>query len=207
MKHVLRAGVLLFFAVAALGAQTSAGGGRLTKDGILRASAIVDSVFVDRRLPKGTIEGGDWASYMLARLGAGEIPDSLGIEVAVDTSHIEVRGRLQDLPLEARALLGPIASMVDSSTVVVATVVLSRTGPEIARFRLRGITVNGFQFPEFLLGSMMAKVGRQYPALTQSGRDLYVQVPADGTIALTRGGVSIAAPSKAGPARSSAPPP
>ncbi|MEO8448513.1 MAG: hypothetical protein ABI647_01910 [Gemmatimonadota bacterium] len=206
MKHVLRIVALLSLAIAGVGAQTAPGGGRLTKDGIARASAIVDSVFVDRRLLNGTIDGGDWASYLLARLGAGKIPDSLGIEVAVDSTHIEVRGRLQDLPLETRALLGPIASMVDSSTAVVATVLLTRTGPEIARFYLRSISVNGFPFPEFLLGSMMAKVGRQYPALTQSGRDLYVQVPADATIVLTRGGVYVAAPAKAGSARGSAPP-
>ena len=207
MTSFVRVGMaVLAFATVGLLAQTGPSGGRLTKDGIARASAIVDSVFVDRQLRSGTIEGGDWASYMLARLGAGQIPDSLGILVAVDSSHIEVRGRLQDLPPDARNLLGPIASMVDSSTVVVANVLLQRTGPEIARFWLRGITVNGFPFPEFLLGSMMAKVGRQYPALTQSGRDLYVQVPADGTIALTRDGIYVAAPSKTRSGPGSSPP-
>jgi hypothetical protein len=88
--------------------------GRLSKDGVVRATATVDSVFVARTLKAGKVEGGDWASYLLARLGAGPIPDTLAIEVAIDTTHIEVHGRLQDLPIVARRLLGPLASMVES---------------------------------------------------------------------------------------------
>lgn len=165
--------------------------GRLSMDGVLRASSQVDSVFVDRTKPAGAIDGGDWASYLLARLGAGKIPDGLGIEVVVDSSRIEVHGRLQDLPLEARALLGPVASMVDSTTMIAADVLVQRTGAEVVRFWLKGLRVNGFPFPEFLLGSMMASVGRQYPALTASGRDLYVQVPADGRLTLGEGAIQI----------------
>lgn len=164
---------------------------RLSNDGVLRAASQVDSVFLSRSKTEGRIDGGDWASYLLARLGTGRIPDSLGIEVAIDSAHIEVHGRLQDIPPEARALLGPVAQMVDSSTVIVADVVVQRTGREVVRFWLRGLRVNGFPFPEFLLGPMMASVGRQYPALTASGRDLYVQVPADGRLALGEGSVLI----------------
>lgn len=169
---------------SSVSSQDSASVRRLSNDGVARASALVDSVYLDRTKPAARIDGGDWASYMLARLGTGPIPDSLGIEVTVDTARIEVRGRLQDLPPEARALLGPLANVVDSTTVIEADVMLERTGPEVARFRLRGIVVNGFPFPEFLLGPMMTRVGKQYPALTASGRDLYVQIPRDGTIAL-----------------------
>ncbi|MEZ4455091.1 MAG: hypothetical protein R2882_00880 [Gemmatimonadales bacterium] len=165
--------------------------GRLSMDGVVRASAIVDSVFLDRTKPAGDVEGGDWASYLLARLGAGPIPDSVGIEVAVDTAEIEVRGRLQDLPEETRVLLGPVARMVDSNTVIVATVLMQRTGPQILRFWLRGLTVGGLPMPEFVLASMMASVGRQYPALTKSGRDLYVQVPADAVVSLGVGSVHL----------------
>ncbi len=165
--------------------------GRLSNDGVLRASAQVDSVFVDRTKRAAEIDGGDWASYLLARLGAGKIPDGLGIEVRVDTARIEVHGRLQDLPVETRALLGPIGSMVDSSTVIAADVLMGRTGPEVVRFWLKGIRVNGFPFPEFLLGSMMATIGKQYPALTASGRDLYVQVPADGRLSLGDGAIRL----------------
>ena len=173
-------------------AQQGGKDGRLSRDGVVRATATVDSVFVSRTAKSGRVEGGDWGSYLLARLGAGAIPDTLAIVIAVDTAHIEVHGRLQDLPLDARRLLGPLATMVDSSTVVAADVALQRTGREIVRFYLRGIKINGFPFPEFLLGPMMAQVGRQYPALTASGRDLYVQIPPDGTVRLGDGAVLIA---------------
>jgi hypothetical protein len=190
----------ILFAVLCLGgvvtigqAQTNPSPGRLSADGVGRATAQVDSVFVDRSKRDGRIDGGDWASYLLARLGAGRVPDSLGVVVAIDTSHIEVRGRIQDLPAETRRLLGSLSTMVDSTTVIAADVTLQRTGPEVIRFRLRGLKVNGFPFPDFLLGPMMASIGRQYPALTATGRDLYVQVPADGRVALGEGVVMIAA--------------
>lgn len=166
--------------------------GRLSNDGVARAASQVDSVFVGRTKADGRVEGGDWASYLLARLGTGRIPDSLGIQVGIDSTHIEVRGRLQDLPHEARALLGPLAHMVDSATVVIAEVVMERTGRQVERFWLRGLRVNGFLLPEFVLGSMMASVGRQYPALTASGRDLYVQIPTDGRLTLGDGALLIA---------------
>ncbi len=165
--------------------------GRLSNDGVLRATAQVESVFVDRTAPAAEVDGGDWASYLLARLGAGKIPEGLGIGIRVDTARIEVRGRLQDLPAETRALLGPIASMVDSSTVITADVLMGRTGPEVVRFWLRGLRLNGYPFPEFLLGSMMASIGRQYPALTKSGRDLYIQVPPDGQLRLGEGAIRL----------------
>ena len=147
------------------------------------------------------IDGGDWASYLLARLGAGPIPDSLGIAIGIDSTHIEVSGRLADLPPETKALLGPLAAQVDPNTVIVVEVSVQRTGPEVVRFWLRGLKVSGFPFPEFLLAPMMASVGRQYPALTKSGRDLYVQVPPDARFALRKGAVAIAVP---GPASDSA---
>ena len=121
--------------------------GRLTRDGVLRASAQVDSVFVDRKKPAGEIDTGDWASYLLARLGGGRIQDGLGIEVKADSSQIEVRGKLQDLPPETRALLGPLATMVDSSTVIAATITMQRTGREVVRFWLKATGSMAFRFP------------------------------------------------------------
>lgn len=173
-------------------AQTAPTPSRLSNAGVGRAASQVDSVFVDRTKPSALIDGGDWASYLLARLGAGPVPDSLGIVVDIDSTHIEVSGRLADLPPETRALLGPLAARFSPNTVIVADVVVQRTGPELVRFWLRGLNVNGIPFPEFFLAPMMASVGRQYPALTKSGRDLYVQVPADGQFALSDGVVAIA---------------
>jgi hypothetical protein len=184
------AACLMLWATTSLAAQQdslSPRPGRLSRDGVVRATATVDSVFIARTLPLGNVDGGDWASYLLARLGAGPIPDSLGILVSIDSTAIQVRGRLQDLPLETRALLGPLATTVDSTTVVIALVDLQRTGRQIIRFRLRGLRVNGYPFPEFLLAPMLVQVGRQYPALTASGRDLYVQIPADGVVSLAPG--------------------
>ncbi|MGE0554221.1 MAG: hypothetical protein AB7R55_12395 [Gemmatimonadales bacterium] len=184
--------ILLFTLVATAGAAAQDPPSRhLSLAGVGRASATVDSVFVDRTLPDGLVAPGDWASYLLARLGGAGIPESVGILVAVDSTHIEVSGRLRDLPPEARALLGPLAAMVDSNTVVVADVTLDRTGREIARFHLRSLVVNGFPFPEFLLATMMARVGSQYPELSKTGRDLYVQIPADGSIVLVNDAVRL----------------
>ncbi len=198
--------LLVGLVVLPLSAQDHAPG-TLSNAGVVRASAMVDSVFVDRQLPQGQISGGDWASYLLARLGTGPIPDTLGIEVAVDSSGIDVRGRLDDLPPEARQLLGPLANMVAPSTPIVANVVLQRTGPRVARFWLRRLEVNGIRFPELFLAQMMAQVGRQYPALTKSGRDLYVEVPADGVISLGDGAVLLSVPGKpAGGAAGELPP-
>ncbi len=168
--------------------------GRLSNEGVLRAASQVDSVFLDRKKPEALIDGGDWASYLLARLGAGPIPDSLGIAIGIDSTHIEVSGRLADLPPETRALLGPLVAQVDPSTVIIADVIQERTGPEVVRFWLRGLSINGFPFPEFLLAPMMASVGRKYPALTKTGRDLYVQVPPDGQFSVSKEGVTISAP-------------
>ena len=188
----------LVLALPATGAAAQANGrANLSAEGVVRAAAMVDSVFLDRSRLDGYVAPGDWASYMLARLGAGPIPDSLGIVVAIDTAHIEVRGRLQDLPPESRALLGPLANVVDSTTEIVADILYQRTGKEVARFWLRGLIVNGFPFPEFLLAPMMARVGRQYPELTRSGRDLYVQIPADAAITLVDSAVLLTASPRA----------
>lgn len=189
MKWVLLG---LLVATEAATAQAAPALGRLSNAGVSRAASQVDSVFVDRTKPSALIDGGDWASYLLARLGAGPVPDSLGIAIDIDSTHIEVSGRLADLPPETRTLLGPLAARFSPNTIIVADVIVQRTGRELVRFWLRGLNVNGLPFPEFFLASMMASVGRQYPALTKSGRDLYVQVPPDGQFALGDGGVVIA---------------
>jgi hypothetical protein len=56
------------------------------------------------------------------------------------------------------------------------------------------VRVNGVPIPEPLLYSAMLDVGRQYPALSRTGRDLFVQVPAEAVVALTERGVRLAAP-------------
>src|SRR5512147_1592600 len=70
--------------------------------GVFRASALVDSVFVDRQLPRATVDGGDFTAYLMARLGVRDLPAQLGFTVTVDTSFIRIGGRIGDLPGEAR---------------------------------------------------------------------------------------------------------
>lgn len=176
------------------------GAGRITPAGVARAQAVVDSVFLDRKAREGFIEGGDWASYLMVRLGVTPLPDSVGIQVITDSQAITFTGRIQDLPAEGREMMGPLLALLDSTTVVKADVVLLPSGKGLAHFQLSRVTVGGFPVPEIVLRSMLFNVGDRYPELTKSGRDLFVQIPPDGAVMLVRDGVRIAAPSL-GPAR------
>lgn len=176
------------------------GAGRITPAGVARAQAVVDSVFLDRKAREGFIEGGDWASYLMVRLGVTPLPDSVGIQVTTDSQAITFTGRIQDLPAEGREMMGPLLALLDSTTVVKADVVLLPSGKGLAHFQLSRVTVGGFPVPEIVLRSMLFNVGDRYPELTKSGRDLFVQIPPDGAVMLVRDGVRIAAPSL-GPAR------
>jgi len=184
---------LLVLAAAFLPAQN--GSGRITPAGVARAQAVVDSVFLDRKAREGFIEGGDWASYLMVRLGVTPLPDSVGIEVATDSQAITFSGRIQDLPPEGRAMMGPLLALMDSTTVLVAEVVLLPSGRGLAHFQLSRVTVGGFPVPEIVLRSMLFNIGDRYPELTKSGRDLFVQIPPDGAVVLVKDGVRIAAPS------------
>ncbi len=163
---------------------------QVSMDGIWRADGIVDSVFIARRLSEGTVGGADWVSYLAARLGAIPIPDSMGVLVAADTGHILIRSRIMDLPAETRSLFGPLLYFADSTTTLEAEIV-SRMGTGVVRFVLTTIKINGFAVPESVLSVFLARVGRQYPALTKSGRVLDVAVPPDGVVTLQRNGLRV----------------
>jgi hypothetical protein len=193
-------GLLLLLTAASLPAQN--GTGRITPAGVARAQAVVDSVFLDRKLREGFIEGGDWASYLMVRLGVTPLPDSIGIQVSTDSQAIAFTGRIQDLPPEGRDMMGPLLALMDSTTVLRAEVVLLPSSKGLAHFQLSRVTVGGFPVPEIVLRSMLFNVGDRYPELTKSGRDLFVQIPPDGSVALVRDGVRIAAPAL-GPSKGS----
>lgn len=159
--------------------------------GVARANEQVDSVFIDRHVAVQVIPGGDWVSYLAARLGAVPIPDSSGIQVAVDSQRILVEGRITDLPPETRSLFGPFAMFLDSASVIRAEVVMAPTGPGVVRFVLATMSVNGYRVPEALLSRFLAQVGRQYPVLTATGRELLVAVPEDGRVRLVDNGVHL----------------
>ena len=170
--------------------------GRITPMGVVRAQAVVDSVFLDRTLPSGWIEGGDWASYLMGRLGVTPLPDSTGIIVLVDSQAITFRGRIQDIPPEGRAMLGALAALVDSNTSLEAQVVSLPASVGLVHYYLKWVSIGGFAVPDILLRSMLMTVGEQYPALTKTGRDLFVQIPTDGAVIQSAGGVRLTAPPK-----------
>ncbi|MGQ0703892.1 MAG: hypothetical protein ACT4PM_12235 [Gemmatimonadales bacterium] len=167
------------------------GEGRISRAGVARAQAVVDSVFLDRLVPQGQIEAGDWASYLMARLGVEPIPENTEITVVADTEHVQFSGRLQDLPEDARNLLGPLAALVDSSTVITAEIVQIPEGRGLAHFQLRSVRIGNFPVPETVLRYMLMDVGERYPQLTKTGRDLYIQIPPDGRVSLVAGAVRI----------------
>ena len=165
--------------------------GRITREGVARAQAVVDSVFLDRKISQGYIDGGDWASYLMARLGVEPLPENTAIAVVVDSTHVEFSSRLQDLPAEARRMFGPLEALVDSSTVLTAEIVQLPAAKGIAHFQLKRVLVGSFPVPETVLRYMLLDVGEKYPALTKSGRDLFVEIPVDGQVSLVPGAIRI----------------
>lgn len=154
----------------------------VTQGGVGRASAIVDAVFVDRVLPEGTVGVGDWASYLMARLGVVPIPRDMRVMVRSDTGRVVISSRVRDLNAETRAALGPMVNMLPPETEISGEVTLLVPAREIVQFYLATVRVNGVPLPDALLAATMLEVGKQYPALSKSGRSLYVQVPADALV-------------------------
>ena len=188
-----------FFLLAALGvapipaaAQTAPSEKQpISMAGINRVAGKVDSVFIDRTAREHVVGGGDWVSYLAARLGAVPIPEPSGIMVMVDTAKILVLGKMSDLPPETRDLFGPVAMFVNPDTPLEAEVVMAPTGPGAVRFVLTTIRVNGYAIPESLLSRFLAEVGARYPVLTKTGRELLVGVPVDGRVTLVQNGVRL----------------
>jgi hypothetical protein len=166
----------------------------ITTDGIVRASALVDSVYIDHHLPQARVDGGDFAAYLLARLGAGAVPADFGYRVAMDTARVLIGGRVVDLPALARQSLSQLVFLLPPETWLEADVRLLPAGSGGVRFHLEGASVQGIPIPEPLLGPLLAGVGKQYPALTATGRDLYIQVPTGARMELEPGAVLLTAP-------------
>ncbi len=169
-------------------------GDALSNPGVARASALVDSVFIDRALAEALVSGGDFGSYLMARLGVDPIPPDLKFRVVVDTERIVMHGRIADLPAEALAALGPLLGMFPLGTRVSGDIELARVGPEMIRFRLAAVRVGGVPLPEPLVHAVMLEIGRQYPALSHTGRDLYVRIPPGAGVELVIGCVRVLKP-------------
>jgi hypothetical protein len=182
---------------ALLTAQTSGdslSGRPITAAGVNRASAAVDSVFVDRSVPQTTVDAGDFTAYLMARLGVTPLPPDLGLRVAVDDSLLRLGGRLADLPSEARRQLSRLTLLVPLDTRIEARVGLLRAGRDGMRFHLQGISLGGVPVPELFVDPVFRGIGSRYPALTDTGRDLLVTLPEGGTMRLVRGGVFLKGP-------------
>lgn len=195
MRTLAVLGTLSLVAGPLLGQEPA--GDPLTNQGVVRASAAVDSVFIDRTLSHAPVAGGDFASYLMARLGIRPIPPDLRLRVTVDTTLILFHGRIEDLPGEARRALGPLLGFFGPETPVAAQVQLESAGPRAVRFRLANVIINGITIPERLLQIVMAQVGDQYPALTATGRDLFVEIPPTSQILLAHGTVRLVGPESA----------
>jgi len=198
LLRVLRASAVMLWPMLA---EAQAPPGRLSDDGVYRAAAMVDSVFVDRARRESIVEGADFASYLVARLGVRPVPPDLALDVAVDSSAVRISGRVDELPAQVKAALGSALAFLDPSSILTADVVLGPIRRGVIRFHLRSILVNGFPLPEPLLVPLMAEVGLRYPALTKSGRDLLVAIPDDGEVQLQSGAVRVAITGPLGPTR------
>lgn len=196
-----RPALLLGLLAAPAAALAQLPGDSMTKAGVVRAAVVVDSVFLQRVRLSDTVSGGDWAAYLMARLGVRPIPPDLRLRVLVDSSSIRITGRIADLPREALVELGPLLALFDTNTSLDAWASLARPGPTVVRFRLDSAALGGVGIPEMALAPVLANVGVRYPKLTASGRDLFVQIPPDGDVRLVQGGVRLAIPKIEAPPR------
>lgn len=160
-------------------------------EGVYRAAAVVDSVFVDGLARYGEIAPGDFGAYLLVRLGVEPFPEDLAWRVQAEQDIIFIRGRFKDIPEESRALFGNLLMFMDSTTTLEVEVRMAPAGVALARFRLMRVLVNRVPIPEFLLSQILYSVGREYPALTETGRDLYLQIPPDGRVTLRPGTIVV----------------
>jgi hypothetical protein len=171
-------------------------GSRITTAGVARASATVDSVFVEKQSRSGRVDVGDFTAYLLARLGVPPFSDSLAFLVTSDSTRIRIRGRLMDFPPEARAELGPIFSFVDSTSSFMAELSMPQHDNGVMRFRLERLLVRDVSLPEFLYLPALAEYARRYPVLTAGGREFLVAMPAEAKVAIVPNALELVMPKK-----------
>lgn len=178
-------------------AQDSLRGSRVTNAGVVRANAATDSVFVLRAKTRDSVDIGDFASYLLARIGAPPFPDSLAFRVTSDSARVKISGRLMDFPEDSRAELGPIFSFLDSTSVIVAEISMPQADNGIMVFRLERITVRGFPIPDLLTMAAMSKYRALYPTmLAAGGREFHAEIPREAHARLTTNAIVLTMPAK-----------
>ncbi len=169
-------------------------GSRITDSGVVRAGAIIDSVFLSRTRLVDTVNIGDFAAHVLARLGVPPFGDSLLFRVTSDSQLVRIAGRLSNFPPEARDELGPIFSFLDSNSVFVAEISMPQHDGGVMRFHLDRVTVQGIGIPEFLLLPALQEYASRYPVLASGGREFLVAMPSEARARLVRNGLEISMP-------------
>jgi len=184
-------GSLLVASVASAQDGPTPKGYPLSTDGTHLASLQWDSVFVSRQTSETFLDGGAWGSYVMAEMGVIPIPDDLRFRVSVEPSHMELFGTIADLPLETRQVLAPILGFFSPETSLIARIEMHRWNAEVIDLRLVSLAINGREFPETALALFLAQIGKQYPVLTETGRNLRLEVPRTGLVELEAGGVRL----------------
>lgn len=168
----------LFTIAASAHAQDTLPGSRITNAGVVRAGSATDSVFVARTRAVDTINIGDFASFLIAKLGGTTLYDSLAFKVTSDSQRVRISGRLMDFPPDSRAELGPIFSFLDSTSVFVAEISMPQASGGIMVFRLERITVRGLTIPDLLLLAALSSYRARYPdKLAAGGKEFHVEIP------------------------------
>jgi hypothetical protein len=182
-------------AAASLRAQTpEPGGSRISNAGVLRADSAVEAVFLVRSRLVDTVDIGDFASHLLARLGVPPFEDSLAFQVASDTARVRIGGRLKDFPAVARDELSGIFFFLDSLTPFEAEISMPERDGGLMRFRLERVRVGGFPIPDMLMIPALREYDRRYPVLASGGRELMVAMPPEATAALVEDGIELRMP-------------
>ena len=159
---------------------------------MLRAAATVDSVFLDRTHLVDTIDLGDFAAYLLARLGC-RIRGLLGLRVGGRGAGPH-QGPDARFPADARAELGVIFSFIDSTAPLEAVIAMTQRSHGLMRFRLERVVIKGFAIPDLLLNPALAEYNRRYPVLSAGGREFLVAMPPDATATIVQGGIELRMP-------------
>ena len=193
MRHAVLA-LTLMLCASPLAAQDALPGSRISNPGVLRADSAVDAVFITRSRLVDTVDIGDFASHLLARLGVPPFEDSLAFAVTSDTARVRIGGRLKDFPQVARDELSGIFFFLDSLTPFEAEISMPGRRDGIMRFRLERVRVAGFPIPELLLIPALREYDRRYPVLASGGRELLVAMPPEGTATLVSDGIELRMP-------------
>jgi hypothetical protein len=190
-------GLTLCAIATAAHAQDSLPGSRLTNAGVVRAGSATDSVFVARTRAVDTVDIGDFAAFLVAKLGGTTLYDSLQFKVTSDSARVRISGRLMDFPPDSRAELGPIFSFLDSTSVFVAEASMAQAENGIMIFRLERITVRGLTIPDLLVTAALGSYRSKYPdKLSAGGREFHVEIPRAARAVLIRNAIVLRMPPK-----------